>query len=131
MSPETPSPEFDPMPHSPEANAPDVTDPSSPARARRALLSTKRDELLTPVQAIIDVSDRVLTDAKALENSEFIEDLQRMRGAAVELRCLILDVLGNTRLDSIGSEADSHAFLSRIRHDMLNKLNPVINYSEM
>lgn len=100
------------------------------SRARRAFLATKRDELFTPVQAILDLANRILIDSNAARQPRFVQDLSKVRQAAAELRALIQDVLSPARLDSVaGDEFD--ALRSRIRHEMLNKLNPVINYPEM
>ena len=115
------------------ATAPSSTSPASvdpPSRALRAFLATQRDELLTPVQAILTISDRIGTDPKAAEQSRFQEDIARIRQAAEELKALIENVLAPAELDT-ADEAEFQKLRSRIRHDMLNKLNPVINYSEM
>ncbi|MBI3864108.1 MAG: response regulator [Planctomycetia bacterium] len=101
------------------------------ALVRQALLATRRNELLTPVQAILDVAERILDDPKAREEPRFFDDVKRLNGAAGELRGLIEGVLTPDRLDAARAAGDWQAVKSRIRHDMLNRLNPVINYSEM
>lgn len=117
----------------PTASSPQTTDSvesRTSIRARQAFLVTKRDELLTPVQAILDIVDRILVDSRATRQEDFVRDMGKVRQAAIELRDLIQDVLSPARLMST-AEADFEALRSRIRHEMLNKLNPVINYPEM
>lgn len=100
------------------------------SRARRAFLATRRDELLGPIQAMLTVSDRILTDAKAAEQARFTDDVRHIRQAALDLLAIVQEVLAPARLE-LTSEAEFDRLRSRLRHDMLNKLNPVINYSDM
>ena len=97
---------------------------------KQALLTTRRDELLTSVQAMIEISDRILADGRSQIRPLFGEDVRKLHGAALELRGLIERVLSAVPFDVVASD-ESRTFRSRARHDMLNKLNPVINYSEM
>lgn len=113
------------------AGGADLSGASAQALVHRAFLDTRRNELLTPVQAILDVADRILGDAKAQEQAPFLEDLRRLFVAATELRTLVEGVLTPDRLDAARASGDWQSVKSRIRHDMLNRLNPVINYSEM
>lgn len=105
-------------------------DATANSRARRAFLATKRDELMGPVQAILTVADRILTDAKAREEPRFTGDIRHIRQAGIDLLAIVQEVLAPARLEVTGDE-DFDALRSRLRHDMLNKLNPVINYSDM
>ncbi|MBS0267101.1 MAG: response regulator [Planctomycetes bacterium] len=101
------------------------------ALVRHALLATRRSDLLTPVQAIIDVSDRILGDSRAAQDHHFVDDIRRLNGSALELRSLIDRLLSPEQWDAVRTAADWPAVRSRMRHDMRNRLNPVINYSEM
>lgn len=118
-------------PRSPSADAPvdfPVDDaPSVAERVRRAFLATKRDELLTPVRVISEVSDRILAVACDIDQPGFGDDMQKIRAAGDSLKALVNGVL----VPSGGPPVDEQTVRSRLRHDMLNELNPVINYSEM
>jgi len=99
-------------------------------QTQNALAATNRDELLSPVQAMIDVSARILADAGSLTRPLFGEDMRKLHGAALELRSMIESVLSVVASDAAPSD-ELRTHRSRARHDMLNKLNPAINYSEM
>jgi class 3 adenylate cyclase len=106
-------------------------DAAGQALVRHAILATKRNDLLTPVQAILDVSERVLGDNRARLQPRFTDDIERIRGAATDLRSLIESVLTPNRMDAARAAGEWQHAKSQIRHNMLNRLNPVINYSEM
>lgn len=94
-------------------------------RLRRAVLATRRGELLAPVHAVIDVVGRLLGESGADERPQFRADLLRVRTAAGEL-------LGMTgEIFAPAGAADEPSLRSRLRHDMLNRLNTIINYAEM
>ncbi len=115
------------------ATVPSSTSPESfelLSRTLRAFLTTQRNELLTPVQAIVAISDRIMSDPKAAEQPGFMKDIGKIRHAAEELCVLIENVLAPAKLDQ-AAEAEFQELRSRLRHNMLNKLNPVINFSEM
>lgn len=101
------------------------------ALAQQALTATKRDEVLTPVRAMIEVSGRLLADKRLQSRPLFGDDMRKLHGAALELCGLIEGVLSAAPLNGVVSQDELKTFRSRARHDMLNKLNPVINYSEM
>ena len=101
------------------------------ALAQQALLATKRDEILTPVQAMIEISDRILADGLSQTQPLFGQDMRKLHDSARELRRLVEGVLSAPLVDGAASHDELQTSRSRARHDMLNKLNPVINYSEM
>lgn len=103
---------------------------SKAALEQNGLAAARRGELLTPVQAMIDVSGRILADAGSQSRPLFGDDLRKLHGAALELRGLIETALSAVPLGATPFD-EARARSSRARHDMLNKLNPVINYSEM
>ena len=118
------------MPTETPTQIPDPEDWRTSTRARRVFLASKRDELQTPVHAILEIVDRILVDSRATRQEGFVRDMEKVRQAARDLRDLIQDVLSPARLMSTG-DLDFEALRRRIRHEMLNKLNPVINYPEM
>ena len=93
------------------------------ALVRHALLATRRSDLLTPVQAIIDVSDRILGDSRASQDHHFVDDIRRLNGSALELRSLIDRLLSPEQWDAVRTAADWPAVRSRMRHDMLDLVN--------
>jgi class 3 adenylate cyclase len=98
-------------------------------RAWRAYLATRCEELLAPVQASIDLAERMLAELTGDQRAEFADDMARVRRSALELRDLIHEVLSGSQPEASGARLETAR--SRLRHDMLNKLNPLINYSEM
>ncbi len=101
-------------------------------RLERAFLDLKRNELLGPVQAMGDISRRVLAaDGGADGVPGFVDDMQRVLAAAETLRVSIHNVLGSPAGPASDAPLDLDAIKSHLRHEMLNLLNPVINYSEM
>ena len=107
--------------------------PSGLSRVRRAFLANKRNELLTPVHAIIDISERVLSElsgARDDSRQQFTIDITRIRDSGQRLLVLVNEILDPDRLAS-SQPAELAAVQSRIRHDMLNALNPVTSFSEM
>jgi len=121
-----------PHPTSPDPNetpfldAPPVT---MADRLRRAFLATKRDELLTPVRVISDVSVKIHAAARDLDQPGFAADIERIGNAGDSLASLVNDILTPSTAEF--GTMDEESLRSRLRHDMLNELNPVINYSEM
>jgi class 3 adenylate cyclase len=62
---------------------------------------------------------------------QLLADLEVIHRTGQELLEMIDEVLHPARIDQAGSEEDFLRMQSQARHDMLNKLNPIINYSEM
>lgn len=101
-------------------------------RLERAFLDLKRNELLGPVQAMGDISRRVLDDDGGADTVPgFLDDMRRVLSSAETLRVSIHNVLGPASGPSSDAPLDFDAIKSHLRHEMLNLLNPVINYSEM
>ncbi len=109
----------------------DADGPANFSRIRQAFLATKRGELLTPVHAVIDVCERLLADQKQGGPEDFVNDLNKIQAAGQELAILIDEALTPSMLKAAATDTKFEALQSRFRHDILNKLNPIINYSEM
>ncbi|QDU46966.1 Adenylate cyclase [Symmachiella dynata] len=114
----------DAQPDLPATTTTHVTD-----RVRRAFLATKRDELLTPVRVISDVSGHILTVARDMDQPGFSGDILKIQSAGESLTALVHQILAPAAPGE--PTVDDESVRSRLRHDMLNELNPVINYSEM
>jgi adenylate cyclase len=98
-------------------------------RVKRAFLAAKRSEMLAPVHAIIDVARRVLAEIEEPQPSQFAADLKKIADAGNALLGMVDEVLGPSATSQ--SDDDLRRVRSRMRHDMRNMLNAVINYSEM
>jgi DNA-binding response OmpR family regulator len=95
--------------------------------------------LLAPIHAVVDTSERLLSQIRQKhipgisENPRdvLLADLKVIHQTAEELLEMIDEVLHPERIDSASTEDDFRRMQSQVRHDMLNKLNPIINYSEL
>src|SRR5688572_26696672 len=99
-------------------------------QTRRVFLAAMRGELLTPVHAVLDVAQRLLGESEAAP-PQLLADLQKIDAAAGELLAMIHQALSPEALEAEIGGAEFRRLQSCLRHEMLNKLNPVINYSEM
>ncbi len=97
---------------------------------RNALLAHMRQELMSPVTAIVGYCEMLCEEADGRE-AEVVSDLGRINASALELHELsgrLLD--SNTSLALLdGPELDSAQ--STIRHDLRTPLNAIKGYSEM
>lgn len=100
-------------------------------RARDLFLASRRSDLFSPVQAIVSVSKRLMEDPAAHEVPGFLVDIERIEHAGDELLELLEDVLRPDEESNSFSDQEFEIIRSRVRHDLLNKLNIIINYSEM
>jgi CheY-like chemotaxis protein len=97
-------------------------------RLHRVALAAMRDEFQAPVTAIIDGSELLLQECGALDRADFTGDLRKVHDSGRELLALVNEVLAQP---PDGVAPDLKVVQSRLRHDMLNALNTVINYCEM
>ncbi len=96
----------------------------------QAFLLRTRDELLPPINAIITFSEMLQEEAKDLPEPTFVTDLQQIQGSAKQLFELVQEFLAPAVIQHLTPEGLG-VLQSRVRHDMLNALNPVVNYAEM
>jgi CheY-like chemotaxis protein len=100
-------------------------------RNQRAFLAAIRGEILDPVNAIIQVSEILLAETADLEQEDFLADLRKIHASGRRLREMVDEFLApETFADQEGDTAFK-SLQSRVRHDLFNALNPVINYCEM
>jgi class 3 adenylate cyclase len=95
-------------------------------RNRHAWLASKRQDLLAPVRAIIEISETVLHDAGERGQDQFVADLRKVRDAGQRLLTLVQDVLDPAR-----AEPDQDCFAARVRHELRTPLNHVIGYCDL
>ena len=100
-------------------------------RSQRAFLAAAREEVLEPVNAIIAFSDILLAETGESREEAFAADLRKIHESGRRLREMVGEFLGPDAFAGQEGEAAFAALKSRVRHDMLNALNAVINYCEM
>src|SRR5260370_25647480 len=106
--------------------------PKAPMSAsQRAFLAGVREEILEPVNAIVILSEMLLNDAADLGQEAFLADLQKIHASGKHLREMVDEFLDPRTLAGQLADGAFSALQSRVRHDMLNALNPVVNYCEM
>ena len=98
---------------------------------QRAFLAGIREEILVPVNAIITLSEILLADVGDEDQQSFVADLRKIEASGKHLRTMVNEFLDPRGLTGHDEEGAFAALQSRVRHDMLNALNPVVNYSEM
>jgi adenylate cyclase len=99
-----------------------VSDISPSARLDQAVSAFVRQELGSPVGAIIGYLDILLEDARREGLEHFVSDLVRMRTAAGDLLALI---------DRIAGGSAGGVDPGRLRHDLRTPLNAIKGYSEL
>ncbi len=102
-------------------NGPEATD-----RARGVWLANKRQELLAPAGAILELSEMLLKDAREREHESFLTDLTKIHGSGKYLLAMVRDVL-----DPAALEPDSEALNHRLRHDLRTPLTEIIGLCEI
>lgn len=117
-----------PAPAAPEsAAAAERPDP----RVVRGFWFAKREELLTPARAIIEYCEMLLAESAVAHHPEFVGDVKKIRDSAGELQLLTDEILVPKDSEGDFSQEDLRHIHAWLRHDLRNKLNLIINYSEM
>ncbi len=115
---------------SPETAAGGAQDLASKAadsrRARNAWLANKRQELLAPANALLQMSEMLLKDAAGPGREDFLADQQKIHGSCQRLLALLVEALDMAKLEVRSPEA-----AKRLHHDLRTPLNPVIGFGEM
>jgi class 3 adenylate cyclase len=105
------------------APLPAATTPPDSRLTRTAWLAHLRQELLTPVEAVLDLSATLLVDVRDRGPDELATDLERIHAAGTSLANMVRELV------SLG--IDGSAFASKVRHDLRTPLNAVIGYCEL
>lgn len=90
--------------------------------------TSRRLDLLGPILAIYDVSTRLLSDTSLARPDDYLADLKHIGEAAERMAEMVHERVTANQLDGDDESKDGR---SRLRHDLLNELNPITNYSEM
>jgi class 3 adenylate cyclase len=95
----------------------------SGGRLEHALAAFLRQEFGASIAAIIGFVDILLDDARGQDLADFVRDLERMRGAAVQLSALIEE--------AVASGAGDEFFRTHLRHELRTPLNAIKGYGEL
>src|SRR5947208_709702 len=93
-------------------------------RLEHAVAAFLRQEFGASVAAIIGFVDILLDDAHGHDLADFVPDLERMRGAAVQLSALIEEALAS------GAAGDA-SLRTHLRHELRTPLNAIKGYGEL
>ncbi len=105
--------------------------PSVPdERLNRALTAFLRQEVQAPATAVTDFLDMIIEDARGSQPESLLADLNRMRGASVQLNAFVRSLIQDSAADRQRDETPE-AFHRRLRHDLRTPLNAIKGYSEL
>ncbi len=103
--------------------------PGKPAREERtrlAWLANKKQELLDPANAILELSDMLIKDAREVEHSTFLKDLEEIQASAQEFLNRVHEIL-----DLCRSGQEHEDLGRRIRHELRSPLTCVLGLCEI
>src|SRR3954470_20768816 len=124
-------PEQTRLPAEPEVARPALSSNSLMNRNQRAFLTGIREEILDPVNAIIQVSEILLAETTDLGQETFVADLRKIHASGRRLREMVDEFLAPGTFAGQEGDGAFQSLQSRLRHDLFNALNPVLNYCEM
>ncbi len=99
-------------------------------RLNRALAAFLRQEVQAPATAITDFLGMIIEDARTSQPESLLADLNRMRGASVQLNAFVKGLIQDSTADRQKDES-LEAFHRRLRHDLRTPLNAIKGYSEL
>src|SRR5271167_3799059 len=99
-------------------------------RLGRALTAFLRQEVQGPATAVTDFLDMIIEDARSSQPESMLADLNRMRGASVQLNAFVKGLIQDSSADCQKDES-LEAFQRRLRHDLRTPLNAIKGYSEL
>ena len=99
-------------------------------RLNRALTAFLRQEVQAPATAVTEFLDMIIEDARRLQLDAMLADLDRMRGASVQLNTFVKGIIRDSTADRREDET-AEVFHRRLRHDLRTPLNAIKGYSEL
>jgi adenylate cyclase len=103
---------------------------ASDERLSRTLAAFLRQEVQAPAMAVTEFLDMIIEDARKLKLNEPLADLDRMRGASVQLNTFVKSIIQNSASERPEGET-LDVFHRRLRHDLRTPLNAIKGYSEL
>lgn len=100
-------------------------------RAQQALLANLRQELLSPVSAILGFGALLREEVTARGPKEVEDDLERILGAARSLEGLVDRLLDRDLALDRASADDEASAEQKLRHDLRTPINAIKGYGEM
>jgi adenylate cyclase len=107
-----------------------VSNTAADERLNRALTAFLRQEVQAPATAVTEFLDMIIEDARRLQLDTMLADLDRMRGASVQLNTFVKGIIRDSTSDRQEDET-AEAFHRRLRHDLRTPLNAIKGYSEL
>jgi adenylate cyclase len=77
----------------------------SDERLSRALTAFLRQEVQAPATAVTDLLDMIIEDARSSQPESMLADLNRMRGASVQLNAFVKGLIQDSSADRRNDEA--------------------------
>jgi class 3 adenylate cyclase len=108
-----------------------VTAPDDDRLTHRLSLSNMRQELLTPVSAIVGYSEILHEDAVRQGLEDMTPDLERILSAARGLFDSVNRLLDPEHAQELFEGDDTGAVQQKLRHDLRTPINAVTGYGEM
>jgi class 3 adenylate cyclase len=99
-------------------------------RLSRAVTAFLRQEVQAPATAITDLLDMIIEDARASRPHNLLADLDRMRGASLQLTAFVKTLIEDSASERQRDET-AEGFHRRLRHDLRTPLNAIKGYSEL
>jgi CheY-like chemotaxis protein/nitrogen-specific signal transduction histidine kinase len=95
--------------------------------AKSRFLANMSHELRTPMNAILGYSEMLIEDAKAMEQDDFVADLQKIHGAGQHLLGLINDVLDLSKVEAGQTDLYLESFdLSGLLDDVVHTVDALV-----
>jgi adenylate cyclase len=107
-----------------------VSSTAADERLNRALTAFLRQEVQAPATAVTEFLDMIIEDARRLQLDAMLADLDRMRGASVQLNIFVKGIIRDSTSDRQEDET-AEVFHRRLRHDLRTPLNAIKGYSEL
>jgi adenylate cyclase len=99
-------------------------------RLTRAVTAFLRQEVQAPASAVTDFLDMIIEDARTSQLNSMLADLNRMRGASVQLNAFVKSLIHDSSAERQRDET-LDGFHRRLRHDLRTPLNAIKGYSEL
>ena len=103
---------------------PDPLQPND--RARFAWLANKRQELLAPANAIVELNEILVHDARERGQERFVYDMEQIQTSGRHLLAIVQKLL-----DPANLPLEETAFAGRVRHDVRTPLTYIMGLCEL